>query len=156
RDWKRVLWWAVGVAAGVAVLLAGLSALFRVVYLVGLGYGLGLAVSAFFLAQSAMRVEYGEPSGAITQDSPFGFLFRRADRYPQCLLMIGLGFVTMIGTVTVALLAGTAGFSSARGDNIPAGPVAGGKPAPPVVNQPKPPAPAAEQGSAEPGLRASW
>src|SRR5262249_33560633 len=65
------------------------------------------------------------------------------------------GFVTMIGTVTVALLAGTAGFSSARGDNIPAGPVAGGKPAPPVVNQPKPPAPAAEQGSAGPAVRPS-
>jgi hypothetical protein len=148
RDWKGVLWWALGVAAGIAATLVGLSALFRVIYLVGLSYGLALAVLAFFLAQMAMRVEHGEPADPIAEDNAFRFLFQRAGSYPQCLLMVVLGLWTMGAAVTVALLSGTAGFAPA--DSNP-GLSANGNPG-------KPPAkgPAGEQGSAEPGLRASW
>jgi hypothetical protein len=155
RDWKKVLWWTLGIAAGIAAVLAGLSALLRVIYLVGVSYGLGLGVLAFFLAQLAMRVEYGEPSGAIAGENAFAFLLRGADRYPQCLLMVLLGIGTMIGTVTVAILAGTAGFSTAEGSNRDPGPVADGKPGP-TGERSGGPAPAEDQGSAEPGLRASW
>src|SRR5262249_43245198 len=153
--------WALAVACGVAALLVGLSALMRVIYLVGLLYGLALVAVAVYLAQLALRVDYGEPSGTVDEDNAFTFLFRRADRYPQCALMILLGLGTRAVAPVGAWLRDTAGFSSppdgsrggtAGADRQPKEPDT----RPPVRGEDPPKAPQGEQGSAEPGLRAAW
>src|SRR5262249_5574894 len=95
-----------------------------------------------------------EPTGDV-EGSALGFLFRGADRFPQCLLMTGVGLATAALTLTVALMAGTTGFSPGGGDAGP-GPNAGaGNPQAPDWLQPKNP-PKPDEGNAEPGLRAHW
>jgi hypothetical protein len=158
---KLTFWLVLGGAALISAVVAPLGFVVFKLHHIAVFYGFGLAALSFLFARLALEVdarERGVATGGFAGVDALVFMFTRCAWYPQPLLMLALGFATLI----VGAVAGNpardpdnpyrAGAPTRGTDDAPRPADKPDKPADVKFERPKPPPPATQY----PGLVACW
>ncbi|MEZ6143572.1 MAG: discoidin domain-containing protein [Zavarzinella sp.] len=111
------MWKATVTGIGLAILLVLLAAFMRVVFLVGILYGLGLFCATIVFTKCASKVENEEPTNYLGGVDLVSFPFKYFNQYPQLLLLVVTAVLTIISAPMASSFAGYMTFSSTTENN---------------------------------------